>query len=77
MLWTGSWTGKQTERRSHDPNTSTAFCDEIRSATKTPTRLTQVASHINDPGFAETAPGVFDGWVRDGIVLKQAQSHGK
>lgn len=47
----------------HDPEGLTAFSDEIRRCMKAPVELIEIASHINDLAFAETALEVFDRWV--------------
>ena len=52
----------------HDPEGLAAFIDEMRTAIGPPTELTEVAAHINDQAFADTALSVFDGWVADGTV---------
>ncbi|MEE8271861.1 MAG: Tm-1-like ATP-binding domain-containing protein [Alphaproteobacteria bacterium] len=52
----------------HDPAGLSAFIDEIGTAIAPPVRLVECDGHINDAAFATTALGIFDDWVRDGIV---------
>ena len=52
----------------HDPEALAAFVDEMRKVIVAPLRLTEIAAHINDPAFAESALEIFDGWVADGTI---------
>ena len=52
----------------HDPDGLAAFVDEMRTAIRPPTLLTEVDAHINDQAFADAALAVFDQWVAEGIV---------
>lgn len=52
----------------HDPEGLQAFVAEL-AATVAPTiAVTEMAAHINDPEFSETALAIFDDWVTKGIV---------
>ena len=53
----------------HDAPALAAFCDEMRRVVTPPLGFTEIADHINDPGFADAALAVFDGWVADGTVV--------
>lgn len=60
----------------HDPEGLTALVDELRLAVRSNTRLFELDAHINDAAFAQAALDIFDGWVRDGIVLPgKVRSH--
>jgi uncharacterized protein (UPF0261 family) len=52
----------------HDPQALAAFLDEMSTVIRPPTELTEIAGHINDPEFAETALAIFDRWVENGTV---------
>ncbi|MEZ5740772.1 MAG: Tm-1-like ATP-binding domain-containing protein [Burkholderiaceae bacterium] len=52
----------------HDPEGLAAFCDQMRHACPANTMLVDLAAHINDAAFAETALAVFDDWVSRGLV---------
>ncbi|MFK7874351.1 MAG: Tm-1-like ATP-binding domain-containing protein [Paracoccaceae bacterium] len=52
----------------YDPEGLAAMVDEMAQALKAPAKLTQLACHINDPEFAETALAVLDGWIADGTI---------
>ena len=54
----------------HDPDGLAAFLDEMLSVIKPPARWTEIDAHINDQAFADTALGIFDGWVADGTVAR-------
>lgn len=52
----------------HDPEALAEMVDEFRVSVRAPVQLTQVDCHINDPGFAEAALAILDGWIADGTV---------
>ncbi len=52
----------------HDPEGLSAFVDEMRAAIKHPVEFHEIHGHINSPAFVETVLGVFDRWVKAGIV---------
>ncbi len=52
----------------HDPAAFAEFCDEMRKVMTAPIEFTELDCHINDPGFADTALEIFDGWVADGTI---------
>ena len=58
----------------HDAQGLAAFLDEIRTQVRPPVRQIELDAHINDSAFADAALGVFDAWVRDGIVPPGATS---
>lgn len=58
----------------HDAPGLAAFLDEMRAQVRPPVRMIELDAHINDPAFADAALGVFDAWVRDGIVPPGAKS---
>ncbi|MEX0337925.1 MAG: Tm-1-like ATP-binding domain-containing protein [Arenibacterium sp.] len=55
-------------QEAHDPEAFAAFCDEMRKQMTDPIRFTELACHINDRAFADTALEIFDGWVADGTI---------
>lgn len=52
----------------HDAEAQAAFTDELRRSIRPPAQLVELDSHINDPGFVAAALGIFDRWVRDGLI---------
>ena len=52
----------------HDPEGLEAFLDEMRTAIRPPTRMTEIDAHINDQAFADTVLRIFDEWVSDGTI---------
>lgn len=52
----------------HDPEGLDAFLDEMRTAIRPPTLMTEIDAHINDQAFADTVLRIFDEWVSDGTV---------
>ncbi|MGB1011913.1 MAG: hypothetical protein ACPGVP_19525, partial [Thiolinea sp.] len=56
----------------HDPEGLAAFLDEMRQVIKEPVQLTELDAHINDQAFADKALAIFDAWVADGTVRKDA-----
>lgn len=52
----------------HDPEGLEAFLDEMRTAIRPPTRMTEIDAHINDQEFADTVLRLFDEWVSDGTI---------
>lgn len=52
----------------HDPEGLAAFCGELRKAVKPPVAFTEIAGHINDAEFHDTALSILDAWIADGTV---------
>jgi uncharacterized protein (UPF0261 family) len=52
----------------HDPEGLAAFVSEMRSAIKPPVELHEIKDHINSATFNATVLGIFDRWVKAGIV---------
>jgi uncharacterized protein (UPF0261 family) len=52
----------------HDPEAFAEFCDEMRKVMTDPVTFTEIASHINDQQFIDTALAIFDGWIADGTI---------
>jgi len=52
----------------HDPAGLAAFVGGCRAAFKPPLQMVECDAHINDPLFVETALGIFDDWLRAGVV---------
>ena len=52
----------------HDAKALAAFVDEVRQACPASVRLVEIAGHINDPVFTETALAVVDGWIAQGLL---------
>jgi uncharacterized protein (UPF0261 family) len=52
----------------HDPDALAAFVDAMRSAIEPPVELHEIKEHINSTVFNETVLGIFDRWVKAGIV---------
>jgi uncharacterized protein (UPF0261 family) len=52
----------------HDPDALAAFVDAMRSAIAPPVELHEIKEHINSTVFNETVLGIFDRWVKAGIV---------
>ena len=57
----------------HDPDALAQFCAETRQAIKPPCALAELDCHINDDAFAQKALEIFDDWVANGIVSKEAR----
>ena len=53
-----------------DPEGLAAFCDELRKACPANVTLMELDAHLNDPVFAETALGIVDGWIAEGLLPK-------
>ncbi|MCK1640420.1 Tm-1-like ATP-binding domain-containing protein [Bradyrhizobium sp. 157] len=52
----------------HDPEGLAAFVGEMRSAIKPPVELHEINDHINSAAFNAIVLGIFDRWVKAGIV---------
>jgi uncharacterized protein (UPF0261 family) len=52
----------------HDPEGLAAFVSEMRSAIRPPVELHEIKDHINSAAFNATVLGIFDRWVKAGIV---------
>jgi uncharacterized protein (UPF0261 family) len=52
----------------HDPEGLSAFVNEMRAAIKPPVELHEIHGHINSPAFVATVLGIFDRWIKAGIV---------
>jgi uncharacterized protein (UPF0261 family) len=52
----------------HDPDALAAFVDAMRSAIAPPVELHEIKEHINSTVFNETVLGIFDRWIKAGIV---------
>jgi uncharacterized protein (UPF0261 family) len=52
----------------HDPEGIDAFNQALREAIVAPVELVELACHINDPLYADSALAIFDRWVEQGRV---------
>lgn len=52
----------------HDPEGLAAFVSEMRGAIREPVELHEIKEHINSAAFNATVLGIFDRWVKAGIV---------
>ncbi len=56
----------------HDDEGLNAFADAIRHSVGPPVELIELDAHINDEAFTTAVLEIFDGWIEDGTIKREA-----
>jgi uncharacterized protein (UPF0261 family) len=56
----------------HDDEGLNAFADAIRHSVGPPVEQIELDAHINDKEFATAVLEIFDGWIDDGTIRREA-----